>query len=385
MSSRARLALALAPLLRWALAAVALAFVVWVVPVRDRCWDPRAPASTSLTVSRDAGGCVLHLRSGDVRIDAAACASLRCEPGIASTLARTHLGLLAIVLAVYAVGTLAWAARWRALLGLAGIRMSVARVWRISTEAQAMGIVLPGGIGGDALRIASVIAGPVAPGRPRPAPSIVVASVLLDRAIGLSVIALLAALLGFALGGFRAGGGGSSQPAYGLAAIPARVAAWLVVLRRAPIDRAGWLQRGRIGRAVEPVLQYVRDPAAPGAIARAALLSVAVAAIQLATIRGIIVSLGAEPAQEKWVYVGSAMAFIVGAVPALPGGWGTTDAAYVFFLGLAGLPAGVALAVCLLYRTFWYLFGVVGAVLQVARRRDRPQPAPVPEPAEPPR
>jgi uncharacterized membrane protein YbhN (UPF0104 family) len=55
------------------------------------------------------------------------------------------------------------------------------------------------------------------------------------------------------------------------------------------------------------------------------------------------------------------------ALPALPGGWGTADAAYVFFFGLAGLRPGLALAVCLLYRLFWYISAAVGAVLQLTR------------------
>ena len=102
----------------------------------------------------------------------------------------------------------------------------------------------------------------------------------------------------------------------------------------------------------------------------AAGLSVLVAAVQLATIRGLVVALGGTPGEggEKWIYVGTAMAFIVAAIPALPGGWGTADAAYVFFFGLAGLSTGTALAVCLLYRLFWYLSGVTGAVLHIARR-----------------
>ena len=44
------------------------------------------------------------------------------------------------------------------------------------------------------------------------------------------------------------------------------------------------------------------------------------------------------------------MAFVVSALPGLPGAWGTADATYVLFFGLAGLPAGIALAVCLSYR-----------------------------------
>jgi len=81
------------------------------------------------------------------------------------------------------------------------------------------------------------------------------------------------------------------------------------------------------------------------------------------------------------VYVGTAMAFIVSAVPALPGGWGTADAAYVFFFGLAGLAPGVALAVCLMFRFFWYLSAVAGAILHMTHGSASAQPAEA-DPAE---
>jgi uncharacterized membrane protein YbhN (UPF0104 family) len=366
-------------LLAWALAVAALAFVAWVVPVRDRCWDPRAPVSTRVSVTRDEEGCTLHLRSGAARIDAAACAELRCEPGVASTLSHARAGVLAALLALYALGMLVWAARWRALLELAGVDLSILQVWRISTEAQAGGILLPGGIGGDALRIASVIGRPPRAGEPRAPAAIVVASVLLDRAIGLSVIALVASVLGFAWGGMRGG-----ALAFVLAAIPAGAALGLWVLRHAPWVRVTWLVDGRLGRMVRPMLAYVCDVRAPAAIARAVGLSLIVALVQFAVIRGLVFAVGAQPTAEKWVYVGGAMVFIVAAVPALPGGWGTADAAWVFFLGLAGLPAGAALGVGLLFRSFWYISAMVGAVLYLARPHTSIV-AESPHPAEPPR
>ncbi len=348
-------------LLPWALALAALSFVAWMIPVRDRCWDPHAPQSTRVAVSRTEVGCVLHLRSGDVSVDAAQCADLKCEPGVVSTFAHARVGVLAGLLAVYAFGTLAWAARWRALLSFAGIDLPLSKVWRISIEAQAGGILLPGGIGGDALRIASVVARPTVPGKARAPATIVVASVLLDRAVGLSLIAAVAALMGVASGGIEAG------PLVAvLAAIPIAVFLGVLVLRRAPPALVARLAKGRGGRVLGPVLAYIRDPRAPRAIATAAALSVVVAVVQFAVIRGLVFALGAVPVEEKWIYIGTAMAFIVGAIPALPGGWGTADAAYVFFFGLGGIGSGVALAVCLLFRLFWYLPGVVGAVLQVA-------------------
>ncbi len=358
-------------ILSWGLALTALVFVAWVVPVRDRCWDARAPASTKVSVTRQDDGCVLHVRSGDVRIAPAECAQLRCEPGVASTLGHARIDVLAGLMGLYMLGMLVWAARWRALLALAGVDMGVLEVWRVSIEAQAGGILLPGGIGGDALRIASVVAWPTRAGEKRGPTSIVVASVLLDRAIGLSVIAIVAAAMGFAWGGLR-----DATLGFVLAAIPVAVLLGLLVLRRAPLRRLKWLVEGRLGRVAGPMLDYVRDPRAPAAIARAAALSFVVAVIQFAVIRGLVFALGADPVAEKWVYVGGAMVFIVAAVPALPGAWGTADAAWVFFLGLAGLPAGTAVAVGLLWRLLWYVTGITGALLYVSRPRARASEAP---------
>jgi uncharacterized membrane protein YbhN (UPF0104 family) len=304
----------------------------------------------------------LHLRTGEVHIDALRCSELQCEPGLAPTLARARPGVLFLLMALYGAGTLAWAARWRALLSFAGVTLRVSQVWRVSIEAQAGGVLLPGGVGGDALRIASILARPTIPGAARAPAVIVVASVLLDRAVGLALIAGLAVVLGMASGGVHAG------PLMGvLAAVPVGLAAGLALLRYAPLRLPGWRLVKRFRPILDPMLAYVRDTRAPRAIALAALLSVFVAAAQFAVIRGLLFALGAVPAEEKWVYVGAAMAFIVSAIPALPGAWGTADAAFVFFFGLAGIGAGVALAVCLLYRLFWYLSAVVGAILYVTR------------------
>jgi uncharacterized membrane protein YbhN (UPF0104 family) len=353
--------------LPWALAAAALSFVGWMIPVRDRCWDPRAPESTHVAVSRSQSGCLLHLRSGDVSVNAGQCAELQCEPGIVSTLAHARVGILTALLSVYVLGTLAWAARWRALLAVAGIDLPLPKVWRIAIEAQAGGILLPGGVGGDALRIASVVARPTVPGEARAPASIVVASVLLDRAVGLSLVAAVAALMGVASGGVHAG------PLVAvLAAIPVAVLLGLVGLRQAPSTWIARLSKGRGGGITGPVLAYLRDPRAPRAIATAAALGVVVAVVQFVVIRGIVFALGAVPIEEKWIYVGTAMAFIVGIIPALPGAWGTADATYVFFFGLGGIGSGVALATSMLFRLFWYLLGVGGAFLHVARRSGSP-------------
>jgi len=320
--------------LRWALALAALSFVAWMVPVRDRCTD------------------------------------LRCEPGLASALAGARLAALGGLLAVYALGTLLWAARWRVLLRLAGVELSLGYVWRVSIEAQAGGVLLPGGIGGDALRIASVAARAPSGGAPPPL-ALVVASVMLDRAVGLAIVTAMASALAFAWGGgLRAG-----PLAVGLSAVPVALVCGVAVMRGRAVGRLRSRLDGPRGAALRSMIDYVRPPGAPRAIAAAAALSLGVAATQFAAIRGLVWALHATPAAEKWIYLGTAMAFVVSAVPALPGAWGTADAAYVFFFGLAGVGAGTALAVCLLFRLFWYISAVTGAILHLARPRSRPAPA----------
>ncbi|HSQ67720.1 MAG TPA: lysylphosphatidylglycerol synthase transmembrane domain-containing protein [Polyangiaceae bacterium] len=297
----------------------------------------------------------MHAPSGDVRVAREACAKLSCEPGLASTLQRARLGLLATLFGAYLLGTVAWAARWRVLLTLAGVSLSLGETWRLIIRAQAAGILMPGGVGGDALRIGFLV------GRGART-SIVVASVLLDRAIGLVTLATIAGCLGLAVSGDIGEGPAGRLRAltYVLLCFPLVFPIGIALLR------SPWLRR-RVGvAALEPTLDYAADPKAPRAFLRAFLVSLVVSAVQIGVIRGLVATVGASPLAEKWVYVGSAMGMIVSAVPALPGGWGTADAAYVFFLGeLGGLGAGVALAVCLLYRVFWYLSGALGAILQV--------------------
>lgn len=304
-------------------AVASLVFVVWMVPFQDRCTD--------------AG----------------------CEPGLFTTLRHANAPLLAALFGLYLLGTLAWAARWRALLAVADVKLTLLDTWRITIEAQAGGIMLPGGIAGDALRVAHVH---------QRAPEVVLpkvfASLLADRIIGLVTLASLAALAGLAFPGTK------RDTALLLATIPvASVLGWLVI-RRPAVASSRLLTGSKLGaRLVRPILEYAASARGPRAMGKGLLLSLLVSGSQLLVVRGIVMALGITPEHEALVYVGTTFGMMVAAVPVTPGAWGTAEAAYVFFLGQAGIPGAAAVAVCLLYRVFWYASGVVGAGSALARNR----------------
>lgn len=304
-------------------AAASIVFVVWMVPLRDRCTD--------------AG----------------------CEDGLVSTLRRANLPLLLGLFGVYLGGTLAWAARWRALLGVADVKLTLRQALRITLEAQAGGVLLPGGVAGDALRIAYVRQH--APHAPLPK---ILASILADRVIGLVTLSGLAAAAGL---GFGASTLGPLLPV--LAGIPAVALIGWFVLRHPSLERSRLLTAPGIReRLVRPMLEYAAAESGPRALGRGLLLSLVVSGVQLLVVRGMVAALGATPEREAWVYVGSTFGMIVAALPVTPGAWGTADAAYVFFLAQAGIGPSVAAAVCLLYRVFWYATGLLGAGSALARR-----------------
>src|SRR5438552_7826951 len=143
--------------LAWGLALAALTFVATVVPIRDRCQGPGGAPHAQVAVTRDAAGCLLHRVGGDFRIPPAECDRLKCEPGLVSSFAGARLPVVAGLLALYFAGIFAWASRWHALLSFTGVKVTRRELWRITLESQAGGILLPGGIAGDALRVGFVV------------------------------------------------------------------------------------------------------------------------------------------------------------------------------------------------------------------------------------
>jgi uncharacterized membrane protein YbhN (UPF0104 family) len=342
---------------------LALGLVVAVVPLRDRCEAPTAQNSVVAkgpVERRDDGSCVLHVKPADMSLDPSTCAQLRCEPGLLSVLSHARLGLLALLAVITFAGTLLGTLRWYAVLALSGFRRSFGWTWRTVLAAQAGALLLPGGIGGDAVRFGLVVGAREQEGV---AATTLAATVLLDRSLGLVSLATLSGALAAIFGG---GDVETHRLLAILFALPVLFVAGLTLVRSRTFAGLA-VFRTRFGAKLVPVLEYLRQPGAPVALARGLLASFCFTGLQLAVLRAIILALGAPVTSERWAYLGSAMGLLVAGLPGLPGGWGTADATYVFFLARAGLPPQIN-------RIFYYGVAIVGACLLLASRAARKGP-----------
>lgn len=348
--------------LKWGLCILAVAFVATRVPLHDRCTDPSQPSAPAFSIRRDDGGCTILPKDGapagqgPVLLTPPQCAELRCEPGFLSSIRGARVDMVFGLLLVVAVSLTASAVRWRILLRLGGIAMSFPTAYVLLYRAQAAAVLLPGGIGGDALRVTAVV------NRGGSTP-VALASVMADRLIGLGALAVLAITFGLAFGGLSSG-----AATVALVACPLSLLGSLLVLRSERLRRLPVLERSAVGRFLKPMLDYTAAPGALPALAKATVAAFFVAAFQLAVVRGLVAAVGITPTDERAVYVGTAMCFVVTAIPAFPGGWGTVDAAFVYFLGRAGVPPSAALGVSLFYRLFWYVVAVIGGLTMALSR-----------------
>ena len=308
----------------WTISIVALALVVKLVPFRDHHCTPAG-----------------------------------CEPGLLTTLAHAKPLYLVLAVVVYMAGIFFWAMRWRALLSIADVRPSVLAVWRISIEAQAGGVILPAAVAGDALRVAYV-----REQNPGSDLAKIIASILADRLVGLATLATVA-LLGALV--FHIEAAGPLVPL--LAAIPVGAVAMFFVLRIPSLRTSKLVDNRLVARFAKPMLEYAAAPDGPRALSKSIGFSLLVSGSQLLVIRILVAALGGVPSSEAWVVVGTTLTFMVAALPAAPGGWGTTDAAYVYFLGKAAIAAPIAASVCLIFRVLFYALAALGAVLNVSRRK----------------
>lgn len=99
-------------------------------------------------------------------------------------------GLLAMDLGLFAIGTVVATLRFRVLLGLAGVEVPLATVYRLQMTAFFFNVVIPGNIGGDVVKALYV-----ARDAPKEKRTTILLVVFVERLLGLAALVILGAIV----------------------------------------------------------------------------------------------------------------------------------------------------------------------------------------------
>ncbi len=370
------------PPLKIAVAAALFAFLIWLVPFKDRLVLVGDGGERTLTgelldfqvnpvhfeceqgvleatLAAD-GFDVGAVKWPDGRVESfvAAADSIaprsHLQPGLITVVQHADLRLLLLAMSMILVASIVAAYRWDLLLAGAGLPTGFGRAFSLTFIGAFFNNVMPGLTGGDIVKAIYIAR------EHRSQKTAAIITVLLDRLLGITGLALVAGLvipLDFAR--YRL----VAVWIYGLLAVvivigvvffSKRVRAALrfdQLLAKLPAkellkkaDSAVFIYRYRMGLVgVSLVLSMVVHTILIGAFA---LIG-----------RGI----GIDLALASYFAL-IPIALIVSALPIAPSGWGVGEAASVFFLGTVGVPSAMALTLFLVYRMEQMAVSLIGGV-----------------------
>lgn len=259
--------------------------------------------------------------------------------------------------------------RWRRLLRAQHVDVPTGTLRESMWVSLFFNNFLPSGIGGDVMRIADTA--PAAGSK-----TLATTVILVDRAIGLAAMILVACVGAFAasLVGIRVPGtrwlwivaGTSTALAIAVIAIP-RLTAFL--LRPLRLLKRPWVDE-RVQRLDDAIGRFRDTPSAlVGAFAGALVVQTTVVAFYLLTAEGLAIPL---PILLGAVLIPVSLA--VQMVPVSINGFGVREAVFAFFFRRFGLPIDAAVALSLVSTGLVMVLSLVGG-LMFLRRRSTPSSA----------
>jgi uncharacterized protein (TIRG00374 family) len=267
------------------------------------------------------------------------------------------------------------ALKWNGLLRARGVRISAGRAIRLCYIGNLAGSFTPGAIGGEVYRVAALRPGrEEAVGSPADRTEIVVASILLERAIGLAVICLFAAALLPWSAEYH--GAASSRVIWAVVVGSVALVGGLAVALRpewmhAIAPRIPFVGRTRIATKLGVVYAaFAAYRRQPGVIVRFVLLTV------LEVLAAIVVnylaarSVGVDPPFLFFLGVMPLIHILV-RLPISFEGLGVQEGLFAFFLLQCGFPAEDGVAVSLLLRGLFVAMVLLPAVVLMARGERR--------------
>ena len=264
-------------------------------------------------------------------------------------LRQAQPGWLLAGLAAAIASNIVSALRWRALARWLGADMGVRDASRWYFQAIGLNALLPGAVlGGDVYRAVVLKRA----GQDTLASSW---SVVLDRISGLWMLC--------AIGGLGAAACAPQLAPYlrlpggaFVALMLGGTALWLLL----PLALPWLLRRGRIGW-LAPLRTAMDRPDFHAQLLRQAIASAAVQLLSAAALAAGGLALGVHIGAAAWAFA-IAPVFLMAALPASVGGWGTREAAAVAALAPFGVPAAAAVGTGVIYGLYQLAQGGMGAL-----------------------
>jgi uncharacterized protein (TIRG00374 family) len=289
------------------------------------------------------------------------------RPGFATSLRAINIALAAGGTLAFGVALLLIAVRWRMLLKIQDVNVSLWEVTRLTFLGQFFNAIVPGTVGGDLVKAYYVA-------KHTPRVAAVVVSIFVDRLLGLVELALMAGvMLGLLLLGGQRSFAEFRLPAICMAAILLAVAGMLTFLLSRRFRRALHLDKlyrrmpiaHHIAAAGDAALRYRQRL---GTMAWAVAVSVVshLAFVGFVALMGASLSIPVGP-MEYFLYV--PLIYIIGAIPLTPGGVGWVENWYLRFFESPACGASTILVLALLARLVPMLWGLPGAVVAVTGAR----------------
>jgi len=270
-------------------------------------------------------------------------------------------GWLALVVILPHVAIWISAVKWRLLLARLGVTVTMSTAFWLYMIGTFFNNFLPSSAGGDVVRALELR-------RESEETGAIVAATLAERLIG---FAALLTLLPLALLDGRVRGATAFLPlAIGASLLALVAGVWLLLSGRMG-QAMKLLGLRRVGRAIDrseaALRRLLRDR---GAVQHAFLLSIAFYGLAILTVWVASRALD-HPLGIFGVNAVVPLVLLVGSLPISLNGLGTKEAAYVFLLGLLGMPPATALALAVLLRTRAILTAIAGGIAFVVRRPAR--------------
>lgn len=283
--------------------------------------------------------------------------------GFWSLLRRVDKGLYALCVLLYLVPAFLMSVRWHVIMQAAGVSPGLRRAFLISYVGLFFNNFLPGAVGGD-------IAKAWVTARDEERKLAVVASVILDRLVGLAAMIVLA----FAAAMASLGRPELRTPVLLIAGLfGALVVGYFVYFSR----------RLRTVRAVEwikarlPLREGIRSldatfkkvNARRAAVAWSLLLSLLAQSASIVLLWVMSRALGIEQPTLADFFLFAPIAFMLTAIPVTLGTWGTQEVVYRELLGLVRVSATDAIGLSFMFRLSAILVSLPGAIVFLTLRR----------------